>query len=225
MLSGIFHTFRIWSLWSPIIEQVVVWLTKLWNTMISTIEHCWNMLNYYWSLSEGNGERERETIEFCSESTSDDFWGQTDCRKIKHDPVNYSRPLSEKVAALSSSEFSCASSNRPIGLIWQAVPTEWLLHFLNPPKFQEAKESWSKILWFSISWHMLGWRYGSQPVAATCICTSAIPCSSLPMHPLALRGMAGMERWRQSQGKGWGCGALLRASGTVPRSSAALTMP
>lgn len=43
------------------------------------------------------------------------FHRQTDCRKIKHDPVNYSRPLSEK-----------------------AVPTEWLLHFLNPPKFQEA---------------------------------------------------------------------------------------
>ena len=34
--------------------------TKFWNTMISTIEHGWNMLNYYWSLSEGNGERERD---------------------------------------------------------------------------------------------------------------------------------------------------------------------
>jgi len=45
------------------------------------------------------------------------FHRQTDCRKIKHDPVDYSRPLPEK-----------------------AVPSEWLLHFLSPPKFQEATQ-------------------------------------------------------------------------------------
>ncbi|CAJ1352071.1 unnamed protein product [Effrenium voratum] len=43
------------------------------------------------------------------------FHRQADCRKVKHDPVNYTIPLPEK-----------------------AIPTEWLVHFLSPPKFQEA---------------------------------------------------------------------------------------
>ncbi|CAK9098963.1 unnamed protein product [Durusdinium trenchii] len=47
------------------------------------------------------------------------FHRQSDCRKIKHDPVDYSRPLPEK-----------------------DVPSDWLLHFLNPPKFQEAAQDY-----------------------------------------------------------------------------------
>ncbi|CAE8702151.1 unnamed protein product, partial [Polarella glacialis] len=43
-----------------------------------------------------------------------------DCRKVHHDDVNYSQPLSK-----------------------ENLPNDWLAHFMNPPRFQEAMESGS----------------------------------------------------------------------------------
>eukprot|EP00440_Ansanella_granifera_P009150 gb/GFBE01009911.1/.p1 GENE.gb/GFBE01009911.1/~~gb/GFBE01009911.1/.p1 ORF type:complete len:439 (+),score=95.00 gb/GFBE01009911.1/:1-1317(+) len=45
------------------------------------------------------------------------FHRQNDARKVKADPVNYAQPLSK-----------------------QSMPDDWLTHFLNPPRFQEAME-------------------------------------------------------------------------------------
>lgn len=38
----------------------------------------------------------------------DDHSGQTDCRKIKHDPVDYSRPLPEKEGIFEESALTSA---------------------------------------------------------------------------------------------------------------------
>jgi len=45
------------------------------------------------------------------------FHRQNDCRKVKTDPVSYEEPLSKEV-----------------------MSEEWLQHFLNPPRFQEAMD-------------------------------------------------------------------------------------